>query len=229
MHDFTVPLLDEFVKLWGLTEDVNFDSQHMEQDIIAWTRTTLGEYSAKPAYEMQFEGGIFSSFPNIVWKVRAPSKCKFFMSLLLQNRVWTADRLLNREWPNSYFCQLCYRNLQTTNHLFVECPISCSIWRAADVWCGRTSLKPKAWNNKADFVSWFADLAGSSMDTMTKGSRSLAILVTWKIWCERNNRIFNNKEQSVARILEDIKDTTRLWVLAGAKHLAALVVNQSSE
>jgi hypothetical protein len=35
-------------------------------------------------------------------------------------------------------------------------------------------------------------------------------LVTWKIWCERNNRIFNNKEQSVARILEDIKDTSRL-------------------
>jgi hypothetical protein len=57
------------------------------------------------------------------------------------------------------------------------------------------------------------------MDTMTKGSRSLAILVTWKIWCERNNSIFNNKDESVARILEDIKDTTHLWVLAGAKHL----------
>jgi hypothetical protein len=29
MHDFTVPLLDEFVKPWGLIEDVNFDSQNM--------------------------------------------------------------------------------------------------------------------------------------------------------------------------------------------------------
>jgi hypothetical protein len=80
-------LLDEFVKLQGLIEDVNFDSRNMEQDIIVWTRTTAGEYSAKSAYQMQFEGGIFSSFPKIVWKVWAPSKCKFFMWLLLQNRV----------------------------------------------------------------------------------------------------------------------------------------------
>jgi hypothetical protein len=34
----------------------------MEQDIIVWTRTTAGEYSAKSAYQMQFEGGYFLLF-----------------------------------------------------------------------------------------------------------------------------------------------------------------------
>lgn len=34
---------------------------------------------------------------------------------------------------------------------------------------------------------------------------------------------------TVARILEGMKDTARLWVLAGANHLEALVVNQSSK
>lgn len=124
LHDLTVPLLDELVKLWGLIEDVQFDHNNTDTDTIIWTRTSTGEYSAKSAYNMQFEGGIFSVFSKLVWKVWAPSKCKFFMWLLLQNRVWTADRLLQRQWPNSYFCQLCYRNLETAQHLFMEYPVT---------------------------------------------------------------------------------------------------------
>jgi hypothetical protein len=36
---------------------------------------------------------------------------------MLQNRVWTADRLLRRQWPNQYFCPPCIRNLETIAHL----------------------------------------------------------------------------------------------------------------
>ena len=61
---------------------------------------------------------------------------------------------------------------------------------------------------------------------MATGSRSLAILVTWSIWKERNARVFNNTEKTVARLVEEIKDEARLWCQEGAKHLAALVVNQ---
>jgi hypothetical protein len=93
MHDLTVPLLDEFVQLWGLVEDAGFQPEDLEPDAIVWTRTSSGDYSAKSAYKMQFEGGIFSSFPKTVWKVWAPSCCKIFLWLLLQNRVWTVDRL----------------------------------------------------------------------------------------------------------------------------------------
>lgn len=110
-HDLTIPLLDEFVNLWGLIDEVNFDSNNQEPNAIRWTRTASREYTTKSAYEMQFEGGILLTFPKLVWNIWAPSKCKFFMWLLLQNRLWTADHLLMREWPNSYFYLLCARNL----------------------------------------------------------------------------------------------------------------------
>jgi hypothetical protein len=67
MQDFTVPLLDEFVQLWGPVEDAGFQPEDLELDTILWTRTSSGDYSAKSAYKMQFEGGIFSSFPKTVW------------------------------------------------------------------------------------------------------------------------------------------------------------------
>jgi formate dehydrogenase assembly factor FdhD len=76
---------------------------------------------------------------------------------------------------------------------------------------------------------WFHGLAGDPSSTTAAGLRSLAILVTWSIWEERNARVFNNTEKTVDRLVEEIKDEARLWCQAGAKHLAALVVNPSIE
>jgi hypothetical protein len=56
-----------------------------------------GEYSARSAYEIHFDGSLISSFSEMVLKVWAPSRCKVFSWLMLHNRIWTADRLLLRE------------------------------------------------------------------------------------------------------------------------------------
>lgn len=142
-----------------MIEEVNFDISNADQDTIIWTRTSSGEYTAKSAYDMPFDGGLASLFPKMVWKVWAPSKCKFFMWLLLQNRVWTADRLLQREWPNSYFCPMCRRNLETALHLFSECPISQKVWREISKWANCPSLDPIQWNAGA-MQDWFQAGAG---------------------------------------------------------------------
>jgi hypothetical protein len=113
MHEITADLLTQYVLLWELVEAAGFNHHDQEADEIVWTRTSGGKYSAKSAYDMQFEGSIGSSLLTSVWKVWAPSRCKFFLWLMLQNRIWTADRLLMREWPNQYFCPLCRRNLET--------------------------------------------------------------------------------------------------------------------
>jgi hypothetical protein len=56
--------------------------------------------------------------------------------------VWTAARLLIRQWPNEYFCQLCVRNLETATHLFVECPIAKTVWDRVAQWGRLPSLLP---------------------------------------------------------------------------------------
>ena len=45
-----------------------------------------------------------SDMPRLVWRNWAPPKCKFFAWLVLQNRIWTADRLVKRGWPNQGTC-----------------------------------------------------------------------------------------------------------------------------
>jgi hypothetical protein len=65
------------------------------------------------------------------------------------------------------------------------------------------------------FDGFFEELVGSATDSATKGTRSLAILVTWMIWCERNNMIFNDQENLIAKMVQEIKDEARLWWIAG--------------
>lgn len=78
-------------------------------------------------------------------------------------------------------------------------------------------------------VEWFLKLAGNGTDAAAKGACSLAILVVWTVWCERNARIFNDEERTTDSLAQDIKDTTRLWCATDARHLAALVATQISE
>ena len=58
---------------------------------------------------------------SMVWKAWAPPKLKFFAWLALQDRIWTADRLEKRGWPNCGPCPLCKREQEMGIHLFVKC------------------------------------------------------------------------------------------------------------
>jgi hypothetical protein len=84
---------------WWLTKLVLIPQTSGRPDEISWTRTANGKYMASSAYQMQFQDSIDSNFKTLIWKVWASSRCKFMIWLMLQNRVWMADRLLLRQWP----------------------------------------------------------------------------------------------------------------------------------
>jgi hypothetical protein len=120
-------IIVEYTKLWEMLEDIVLsDSQ---QDTIAWVQTADGAYSAKSAYAAHFIGRTKCESAAQICKTKAPPKCKFFLWLMLQNRIWTTAHLQIRGWTNEYFCQLCLRSLETTQHLFCECPMAREIWK----------------------------------------------------------------------------------------------------
>ncbi|KAF8700744.1 hypothetical protein HU200_034099 [Digitaria exilis] len=96
-------------------------------------------------------------------------------------------------------------------------------------WSGCATMHPERWNTDSGMVDWFEKSAGKGTDVAAKGTRLLAILVVWTIWCERDARIFNQQDRTVARIVEDIKEFVRLWCMAGARHLSTIVARLISE
>jgi hypothetical protein len=97
MHNVSATILTDYVMLWSMIDVMNLDLSDPADDDIVWTRTTDGVYSAKSAYSMQFVGSLLSPFPATIWRAWAPSCCKLSIWLMVQNRVWTTDRLLARE------------------------------------------------------------------------------------------------------------------------------------
>lgn len=56
-----------------------------------------------------------------------------------------------------------------------------------------------------------------------KALASLAMLVAWEIWNERNARVFRKKHTPSSVFFDLVKKETRLWVLAGAKRLGEMM------
>ena len=85
VQEFTLEHITQFVNMWDLLQGFTLDPE--TKDSITWTLTSNGKYSTGSPYKAQFIGSNMCSFNNLVWKTWAPPKCRFFASLVLQNRL----------------------------------------------------------------------------------------------------------------------------------------------
>jgi hypothetical protein len=216
-QDFSFDHLSQFVDLWSLLQDFQLND-NLEDDI-SWRLTENGCYTSKSAYEVQFLGSTMSPLYKSVWKVWAPPKIKFFAWLVNQNRIWTADRLAKRGWPNCGLCPLCKRCTESVDHLFVHCRFTKRLWERVKEWLGIPHIHPNNWG-VLSFPEWWGSMAtGQSRG----GVASLSMLIIWELWNERNDRIFKNKHAPVQVVFDRVKKEGSLWVLAGAKKLGLLM------
>jgi len=105
-------LINDFKNLWNAIQSAQLNLEDNVEDEITWILESLGQYSASSAYDIQFADQIASNFSKLIWETWAPRRCKFFLWLLLQNKIWTAARLQLRDWKNNYFYALCKRSLK---------------------------------------------------------------------------------------------------------------------
>ena len=216
-------ILTEFLQLWRLIQSAHIELSEDQPDSISWILAEDGCYSAKSAYRLQFEGQIRSSMPEQVWKVWAPAKCRFFAWLLLQNRLWCADRLMQRRWPNCYFCPLCVRNLETAMHLFFECPYAKLMWMTIATWRNCAALNPRGWLHCHSVEHVWDKITTDTSPTHREGMRSLLILGCWELWKERNRRVFRDKPSNLRYLLNLVQEEAKAWAHAGAKKLRRMI------
>ena len=123
----------EFVELWDLVSVVQLVDR---EDTISWGWTPDGCYSAKSAYSAQFEGSHPPFNTKSIWRARAEGKHRFFTWLLIQAKILTVDKLLQRNWPCNPVCSLCDQQPETALHLCVLCPFALEIWSLVKSWAG---------------------------------------------------------------------------------------------
>jgi hypothetical protein len=120
-----------------------------------------------------------------IWKTCPPPKCKFFAWVILQNIVWTSDRLTSRNWDHNPTCLLCRTTMETAHHLLSSCRYSRRVWTLVAHWLGHENIHPNSWVASATSLQWWINI-NTTIDTPRQGTRSFTMLVMWEIWLERN-------------------------------------------
>ena len=150
----TVHHIREFFTLWMLVQDFHLDE--FAEDDIVWKHSLDGIYSAATAYKAQFLSLTLSPMDFMVWKVWAPPKVIFFAWLALQDRIWTADRLAKRGWPNCDVCPLCKRVQECGPHLFYKCRYTRRLWSLVIGKFPMLGLDTSAWPLFETVEDWWA-------------------------------------------------------------------------
>jgi hypothetical protein len=148
--------INEFYNLWTKIQEIHLIEG---PDTITWKLTPSRTYSSASAYLAQFDAPTTSFMMPAVWENWAPPKCKTFAWLILQNRVWTSDRLIRRGWQNSGPCQLCKWETETAAHLLFQCRYSLRVWRGLKDWLGLADLDIASWANFDSLEGWWCTIS----------------------------------------------------------------------
>jgi len=159
-------------------------------------------------------------FRVLTEKSWAPSKCKIFIWLAIQNRCWTADRLQKRGLPHPAHCPLCDQEDETVQHLLTSCVFARQFWFYILQLLGLTNLVPS--RRSISLADWWKKSWRKIPKQHKKGFNSLITLGAWILWKHRNTCVFDGSAPNLQRALQEFKDEQQLWLAAGAKGLAAL-------
>ena len=66
-------------------------------------------------------------------------------------------------------------------------------------------------------------MTNSGTRDASEGVRSMIMLTAWKIWKERNNRVFQRSSRTLEQVFRAIQDEARTWVRPGNRGLEELL------
>jgi hypothetical protein len=144
-----------------------------------------------------------SEWPHkLCWHKQVAPRAGAFLWTTLHERVLTGERLKLYGIQGPSICTLCWQNEESLNHLLLDCPFAIQCWNWLNKilgWECASDISLKNW-----ITSWPLLYQKSLWGSLWIIAPSMVI---WKIWKERNRRIFEGKERTVERIIEKIQNS----------------------
>lgn len=164
------------------------------EDIVTWRWSPTGEYSACSTYRAFFHRATRFAGVKMFWKSWAPMKVKFFMWLAAQDRLCTADRRCRRGLQSNSTCNLCNQGVETAHHIFAKCAFM-EVCQAVSMTVG---IANQPATSEMQVLDWWIARRRGFNKLKQKGIDSAFMLLSWRIWKERNGRVFSSQLQSAA-------------------------------
>jgi len=133
-----------------------------------------------------------------LWNFPSIPKVDLFAWTLLHNSILTYDNLKRRGWEGPSRCPLCIQSEESIAHLLFNCDYSKKVW---ELLVGSIALQIPT-ESQALFNIW---MSLSPFDLKKKHQLKtiwmwIPKFVCWKLWLERNNRIFKEEKRMPQQI-----------------------------
>ncbi|XP_076892204.1 uncharacterized protein LOC143543868 [Bidens hawaiensis] len=143
------------------------------------------------------------------WHKWVPIKVNCFIWHLVLDRIASKEALSVRGVNvGELGCVLCGLQPESSIHLMVNCSMSRWVWSIILNWIKVPYL--------GDFgsVKELLEYPGKHKRNVgeCQAVKAIAVATCWAIWIFRNDMIFNQKAFSIAKVINDIKVTSFLWV-----------------
>ncbi|CAL1408424.1 unnamed protein product [Linum trigynum] len=185
------------------------------EDKLIWNATADGLFSVKSAYHLAVDldkrGGGWKATVSWmdraswirVWNANIPPKLKVFVWQILNRVLPTTEALIGKRVPVLPRCPVCWDNLETMEHLFLECPVARTLWEYSGL----------------DYVG--EGLARHTFPLFLK--RLLALIsqpqlfmavvgILWRIWRSRNWVVFEGKQFGIEALMRQFHQQYEEWV-----------------
>jgi hypothetical protein len=129
-----------------------------------------------------------------------PPKTKFFLWLVAEREVWTADRLQKRGMCHPERCPLCDQAQETLDHLLIGCVFAREFWFKSLSEVNIQNMAPQLGDGA--FMEWWHKICSQVHGVAQEGLKSLIILGVWTLWKHRNECVFDKKRPSMEVVLE---------------------------
>ncbi|XP_039022993.1 uncharacterized protein LOC120155527 [Hibiscus syriacus] len=145
------------------------------------------------------------SWQKLIWFPLHIPKLSVITWLAILDRLPTRERLLRTGLTTVGYCLFYNDALETRNHLFADCIVVTSLWN------GILNLS----HLSVPHMSWEVKLAWASSTWKGKSLLTSIMKIAWcafiyKVWEERNRRIFQGKFRTVEDLLGSIKEIVGL-------------------
>jgi hypothetical protein len=145
-----------------------------------------------------------------LWKVKAPTEFKFFW-LTLQDCCWTLERLRRHGLSSDSSCALCSQCDESINHLILSCVFSREVWVHELRSKGRQHVAP---SDNSQLGDWWLDARKRIAKVRRRAFDSVVLLISRKLWLERNDRVFSRSQATPAALSHQISTAVKEWCRA---------------
>eukprot|EP00253_Pinus_taeda_P028283 PITA_28283 len=193
------------IQLENLLEDATLDNR-FKKDRWGWGKS--GIYPSAEGYK-SLQGKRIShhtsAFWKQIWEPLALPKINFFFWTLVHNKLLTGDNLTKRKFEGPHRCALCRCQLETAQHLFLDCAFAKKVWGLLlDKF--QTSL-PQQTSVSELFATWCASYPKGIFPKSFWRRIWIALpkFVCWKLWLTRNQQIFKETQYSPHQVAAKAK------------------------